>query len=116
MSNKAQHRAILMAADIRDSGNGFHRLRFKVEGGRARMSEVTVLISLDAHRKLLSQMGRSNRFAADKPRLLKSWAFWEIGQRTAEFGIAPATITVTASDLDEFGAYAAALLSTLDAA
>lgn len=120
MSSEIQGRAVLMAADIHESGNGFHRLKFKVEGGRNRMSEVTVLISQDAHRKLTVQMARArvhtfDKTAFDKTALLKTWARWEIAQRIQEQGFAPATITITASDLDDFGAYATDFARTLQA-
>lgn len=115
MSSEIQGRAVLMAADIHESGNGFHRLKFKVEGGRNRMSEVTVLISQDAHRKLTVQMARARVHTFDKTALLKTWARWEIAQRIQEQGFAPATITITASDLDDFGAYATDFARTLQA-
>ncbi len=125
MSSEIQGRAVLMVADIHESGNGFHRLKFKVEGGRNRMSEVTVLISQDAHRKLTVQMARArvhtfdkaafDKAAFDKTALLKTWARWEIAQRIQEQGFAPATITITASDLDDFGAYATDFARTLQA-
>ena len=115
MSSEIQGRAVLMAADIHESGNGFHRLKFKVEGGRNRMSEVTVLISQDAHRKLTVQMARARVHTFDKAALLKTWARWEIAQRIQEQGFAPATITITASDLDDFGAYATDFARTLQA-
>lgn len=115
MSSEIQGRAVLMVADIHESGNGFHRLKFKVEGGRNRMSEVTVLISQDAHRKLTVQMARARVHTFDKAALLKTWARWEIAQRIQEQGFAPATITITASDLDDFGAYATDFARTLQA-
>lgn len=114
MSSKTSAAPILMAANIRDSGNGFHSLRFRVEGGRSRMTEVVVLISQDAHRKLLSQAGTAHRHFSDKSTLLKAWANWEISQRTAELGMTPSNITITSSDLDEFGAYTAALVRSLE--
>ena len=113
MSSEIQDRAVLMVADIHESGSGFHRLKFKVEGGRNRMSEVTVLISQDAHRKLTVQMARARVHTFDKAALLKTWARWEIAQRIQEQGFAPATITITASDLDDFGAYATDFARTL---
>lgn len=108
-------RAVLMAADIREGANGFHRLQFKVEGGRNRMTEVTVLISQDAHRKLANQLARARVHQFDKSALLKSWARWEISSRLRDYGAVPATITITASDLDDFGAYAIDFAQTLKA-
>ncbi len=115
MSSDNLARSVLMAADIREGSNGFHRLQFKVEGGRNRMSEVTVLISQDAHRKLANQLARARFHQFDKAALLKSWARWEISSRMQEFGALPATITITASDLDDFGAYAIDFAQTLKA-
>lgn len=115
MSAENLARAVLMAADIRDNSNGFHRMQFKVEGGRNRMSEVTVLISQDAHRKLAGQLAKARVHQFDKSALLKSWARWEIQSRLREYGVLPATITITASDLDDFGAYAMDFSQTLKA-
>ena len=99
-------RAVLMSAEIRETGNGFHKLVFKVDGGRNGMSSVTVMISQDAQRKLTTQLQRARVSTRDKGSLLKSWARWELGQRIEEVGTLPATLTITASDLDDFGAYA----------
>jgi hypothetical protein len=104
-----------MAAEIRDAGTGFHRLVFKVDGGRSGMSSVTVLISQDAYRKVAGQLARARVHPMDRAALLKDWARWEIAVRLDEQGIVPSTITITASDLDEFGAYAMALARALSA-
>ena len=106
-------RAVLMAAEIRENGNGFHRLVFRVDGGRSDMFSVTVLISQDAHRKLTQQMQRARFSPGEKSSLLKSWAKWEIALRLEESGVLPATLTITASDLDDFGAYASDFGRTL---
>lgn len=107
-------RTVLMSADIKTAGSGFHRLVFKVDrGGRAGISQVTVLISQDAHRKLASQMARARLRPVEPVLLLKTWARWEIAQRVELHGIAPASVTITASDLDDFGAYATDLGRTL---
>lgn len=99
-------RAVLMSAEIRENSNGFHKLVFKVDGGRNGMSNVTVMISQDAQRKLTTQLQRARVSTGDKRQLLKSWARWELGQRVEDAGTLPATLTITASDLDDFGAYA----------
>ena len=105
-----------MSADIKSDGTGFHRLAFKVEGGRAGMSSVTVNISQDAHRKILVQMNRARQPRYERDVLLKAWARWAISLQFEDMGVIPATITVTASDIDEFGGYANALGETLKAA
>ena len=99
-------RAVLMSAEIRDAGSGFHRLVFRVDGGRNGMSNVTVMISQDAQRKLTQQMQRARYSPGEKGAMLKSWAKWELALRLEESGVLPATVTITASDLDDFGAYA----------
>lgn len=99
-------RAVLMASEIQEPGHGFHKLVFKVDGGRQGMSNVTVMISQDAQRKLVSQMLRARFSATEKGALLNFWARWELAQRLEESGVLPSTLTITASDLDDFGAYA----------
>lgn len=106
-------RAVLMAAEIRENGSGFHKLVFRVDGGRNGMSNVTVMISQDAQRKLTAQLQRARFSAVEKSALLKFWARWELAQRLEASGALPATLTVTASDLDDFGAYASDLGRTL---
>ncbi|MBA4180444.1 MAG: hypothetical protein C0506_07640 [Anaerolinea sp.] len=106
-------RAVLMSAEIMNGGTGFHRLVFKVDGGRSGMSNVTVMISQDAHRKLSSQMSRARLGDIEKPALLKRWARWEIALRFEEAGTLPATVTITARDVDDLGAYAMHLGRTL---
>lgn len=106
MSSTIPVRAVLMSSDIKNGGTGFHRLQFRVDGGRTGMSNVTVLISLDAQRKLSAQLTRARVSPPDKSELLKTWARWEIAMRLEDHGIIPGTITITASDLDDFGAYA----------
>jgi hypothetical protein len=95
-----------MSSEINSGGTGFNRLEYKVDGGRAGMSTVTVLISQDAHRKLAAQLVRARLPVVEKPQLLKTWARWEIAMRLEDHGVLPRTITITASDLDDFGAYA----------
>jgi hypothetical protein len=63
MSSTIPIRAVLMSSEIMNGGSGFHRLVFKVDGGRAGMTSVTVMISQDAHRKLLQQMVRARCLA-----------------------------------------------------
>ncbi len=113
MSNTVPIRAVLMSSEIMNGGAGFHRLVFKVDGGRAGMSSVTVMISQDAHRKLVQQMSRARFQVVEKTTLLKTWARWEIAMRFNDSGVLPATVTITARDIDDFGAYASALGRTL---
>lgn len=113
MSSSAPVRAVLMAADIKDDATGFHRLVFKVDGGRAGMFSTTVLISQDACRKLTAQMQRARVQRVDRLALLKTWARWEIALRLDDSGALPSTVTITASDLDDYGAYAMDLARAL---
>ncbi len=116
MSRATSPRTILMSADIKSGGSGFHRLVFKVDsGGRAGISQVTVLISQDAHRKLALQMSRARLRPVEPSVLLKTWACWEIANRIENHGVPPQSIAITASDLDDFGAYATDLGRTLQA-
>lgn len=113
MSSIVPIRAVLMSSEIMNGGSGFHRLVFKVDGGRAGMSSVTVMISQDAHRKLVLQMSRARFQTVEKASLLKTWARWEIALRLNESGVLPGTVTITARDVDDFGAYASDLGRTL---
>ena len=113
MSSTVPIRAVLMSSEIMSGGTGFHRLVFKVDGGRSGMSSVTVMISQDAHRKLVQQMSRARFQAVEKAQLLKTWARWEIALRYNEKGVLPGTVTITARDIDDFGAYASDLGRTL---
>lgn len=106
MSRDIPIRTVLMSADIKTGGTGFHRLVFKVERGRGSMSQVTVLISQDAHRKLSFQLSRIRLRPGDTLALLKTWARWELEHRIGELGVVPSSLTITASDLDDLGAYA----------
>lgn len=115
MTSPLPIRAVLMAAEFRDDARGFHRLVFKVDGGRGSMSNVTVLISQDAYRKLSTQMTRARVQPMERAALLKKWAQWEIAVRFEEQGVLPLTVTITTSDLDDFGAYALDLARTLRA-
>lgn len=102
-----------MSSEIMTGGNGFHRLVFKVDGGRMGMANVTVMISQDAQRKLAAQMTRARMGEVEKSVLLKTWARWEIAMRYNEQGTIPLTVTITAHDVDDFGAYASDLGRTL---
>lgn len=113
MSSPHPFRAVLMSADIRTAGSGFHRLVFKVSSGRTQTAMVTVMISQDAHRKLATQMARARFRPVPIDLLLKTWARWEIQQRVDANGLPPLSVTITASDLDDFGAYATNLGRTL---
>ena len=106
MSSAQPIRAVLMSSEIMSGGNGFHRLVFKVDGGRSGMSSVTVMISQDAHRKLAAQMTRARIGPVEKSTLLKTWARWEIALRYDDLGTFPSTVAITARDVDDFGAYA----------
>ena len=114
MSEVIPIRAVLMAADVKSVGAGFHRLVFKVDGGRSGMSNVTVLISQDAYRKLVAQLQRARAPALDRMTLLRTWARWELALRMDEIGVLPGTVTITASDLDDFGAYATGLARAMN--
>ncbi|MGH2632731.1 MAG: hypothetical protein ACRDG3_04905 [Tepidiformaceae bacterium] len=113
MSSTYPFRAVLMSADIKSDGTGFHKLVFKVSSGRTHMALVTVMISQDAHRKLATQMVRARFRPVAIDLLLKTWARWEIQQRVDDHGLPPRSVTITASDLDDFGAYATDLGRTL---
>lgn len=113
MASAIPIRAVLMSSEIMNGGTGFHRLVFKVDGGRSGMSSVTVMISQDAHRKLVQQMLRARFQPIEKTALLKTWARWEIAMRYSEKGVFPGTVTITARDIDDFGAYATDLGRTL---
>ena len=102
-------RSVLMSADIMKGAPGFHRLAFRVDTGRGDVIDVTVLISTDAERKLVGQLTRARLPRLDSGRLLQAWARWEMALRHRETGVLPRTITITATDLDELGAYANAL-------
>jgi|SRR5688572_3131665 hypothetical protein len=102
-------RSVLMAADIRDDGTGFHRVMYKIEDGHGVMSSVTVLISQDAFRKAQSQLSRARFRAVDRAVLVKKWALFEITLRLEDTDLIPSTITITARDLDDLGAYASDL-------
>lgn len=113
MTRTTQLRAVLMSAEIKTGGSGFHQLVFKVDGGRGGMPQVTVLISQDAHRKLTAQMTRARLQPVEAALLLKTWARWEIAQRMQTSGTPPHSVTICASDLDDFGAYATDLARTI---
>ena len=113
MSNAQPFRAVLMSADIKSGGTGFHKLVFKVSSGRTQMVLVTVMISQDAHRKLATQMARARFRPVAIDLVLKTWARWEIQQRIDVHGLPPLSVTITTSDLDDFGAYATDLGRTL---
>lgn len=107
MSKTAPVRCLLMSAEYNNGTTGFHRLSFKVDQGRGQsIGTVAVMISVDAVRKLSAQLLRARLPRIDRDRLLLAWARWEIQLHMEDHGTLPRTITVTASDLDDFGAYA----------
>lgn len=106
MNHAVPLRTVLMTADVKPAGAGFHRLVFKVERGRSGISQVTVLISQDAQRKLSAQLMRARIRPGDTLTLLKTWARWELEHRVQEQGTVPTSLTITTSDLDDLGAYA----------
>lgn len=109
MSKTLPIRAVLMSSDIKSESTGFNRLVFRVDGGRHGMVQCAVMISQDAYRKLSQQMARARVQRVEAVQLMKTWARWEISLRLEEHGLIPATITITASDLDDYGAYASNL-------
>lgn len=115
MSNAPPVRAVLMAAEVKDASHGFNRLVFKVDVGRSDMLTTTVLISQDAYRKLIAQLLRARIHHADRISLLKAWSRWEITARLDQFGSVAPTVTITAGDLDDSGAYAMDLARSLKA-
>jgi hypothetical protein len=115
VSDATLMRAVLLAADVKDAGYGFHRLVFKVDAGRSAKLTATVLISQDACRKLTTQLERTRTRHIDRLELLKTWARWEIGARLDQFGTLAPTVTITADDLDDSGAYATDLARSLAA-
>jgi hypothetical protein len=101
-----------MSIRVADTPNGFNQLVFRVAVSRNSIETVTVLISNDAWRKLNAQLVRARLPKIERDQMLKRWARWEIELR-AELGPLPSTLTITASDLDEYGAYATDFGSTL---
>ncbi len=107
MSKTVQLRCLLMSAEYNNGTTGFHKIAYKVDQGRGQnIGTVSVMISVDAVRKLSAQLLRARLPRIDRDRLLLSWAKWEIQLHMEDHGTLPKTITVTASDLDDFGAYA----------
>lgn len=107
MNQAAPVRCLLMSAEYNNGTTGFHRLSFRVDQGRGRsIGDVAVMISVDAVRKLSTQLARARLPRIDRDRLLLTWARWEIQLHLEDTGAVPKTITIIASDLDDFGAYA----------
>ena len=98
-------RCVLMSISTANTPNGFNQLLFRVSATRASIETVTVLISNDALRKLNAQLVRARLPKIERDQVLKRWATWEIAAH-AEMGPLPNTLTITASDLDDYGAYA----------
>lgn len=116
MTSTIPIRAVLMSSDIKADGTGFHKLTFKVDGGRSGVASVAVMISLDAHRKLTTQLARARMARVEKSVMLKTWCLWALAERLEDLGTLPSTLTITASDIDDFGAYASDLGRVLRAA
>lgn len=106
-------RAVLMSLSIEDSGKGFHRVTYKVDGGRNGVHRVTVMISADAYRKLASQLSRLGVGRVDAASLVQEWAKWAVAERLDLGPDVPETMTITASDVDDLGAYAAGFASAI---
>jgi hypothetical protein len=103
-------RAVLMSLRLETEARGFHILNFKVTGVAEDVLSVEVMISRDAQRKLVGQF-RSNRVRPIPDRtLVTEWAVWVVNERLRQRGTVPATLAVVAGDVDEYGAYAQALL------
>ena len=105
-----------MSSDIKNGRAWFGRVVIKVEAGRMGAAHVTKMSSQHDDLKIAGQMVRSSMKLPKKTLLLKTWARWEIAMRLEEQGIIPQTITITASDVDDFGAYASDLGRTLQIA
>jgi hypothetical protein len=107
---------VLMRTDLRPGdAPGFHRIAFRIESGTRPLGLVTVQISQDAFRKLRSQMLRLSNMRPDEAALLTGWARWALVQRI-ESGQPPQPIvTITASDVDDFGSYASEIRRALRA-
>jgi len=116
MASNDRLNVVLMSADLRPGdAPGFHRILFRIETGRRPLGLVAVQISQDAFRKLRSQMMRLANARPDEAALLKGWARWALVQRI-ESGQAPQPlITITASDVDDFGTYASEIRRILKA-
>jgi hypothetical protein len=110
MKNSPPIRAILISTDLRDAaGHGFHRFVFRIEAGSRAVGNVTVQISQDAFEKLTRQLARDSGARADGLTVLRTWAHTELmGRMRDPQNIAP-LITITASDVDDFGGYATEL-------
>jgi len=108
-------RAVLMSLSIEESGKGFHRVSYKIDGGRSGAHRITVMISADAYRKLAGQLTRLGVNRVSVSPLIQEWAKWAVVQRLSETGELPETMTITASDVDDLGAYAAGFASALGA-
>ncbi|MDZ7728540.1 MAG: hypothetical protein U5Q44_10320 [Dehalococcoidia bacterium] len=89
-------RVLLMSAEFTNSGTGFHRVNFRVSRGRGKpMQDVAVLVSVDAYRKLATQLARA-RIPLPKPRAAAaSVARWEVTMRYEDHGSVPSTLTIT---------------------
>lgn len=106
MASIAGIRTVLLSAELQPGRTGYHRLRFRIGGGRSETADVTVQISEDAYRKVTGQLARARFHPEEKRSFLKRWAQWEITRRLLEDGALPSTITVAAHDVDDLGAYA----------
>ena len=108
-------RAVLMSLNIEESGKGFHRVTYKVDGGRNGAHRVTVMISADAYRKLATQLSRLGVSRVEASSLVQEWAKWAVAERVDLGAEIPDTMTITASDVDDLGAYAAGFASAIGA-
>lgn len=98
---------LLMTTDLlAEDAPGFHRIVFRLDGGGRSIGLVTVQISRDALRKLRRQIARVTHVRPDDAALLKGWAKWALIQRIESRQPFQPLLTITASDVDEFGSYA----------
>ena len=116
MAANGRLNVILMRTDIRPGeAPGFHRITFRIENGGRSLGLVTVQISQDAFRKLRSQIMRIASGRRDESALLTGWAKWALVQRIESGQTLQPLLTITASDIDDYGTYASEIRRTLRA-
>ncbi|HEY5475623.1 MAG TPA: hypothetical protein VIK11_02810 [Tepidiformaceae bacterium] len=116
MATNGRLNLTLMTTDLRvGDAPGFHRIVFRIESDRRPIGQVTVQISQDAFRKLRSQILRLTNARPDDASLLRGWAKWALAARLESGQPPQPLITVTASDIDDFGTCASEVRRTLRA-